>query len=72
MKYGTMTYVERGDGGVLMLKKNERVDDPNSGFYTLPGGKLEKNELGVRGRLESVIREVKEETGLILGDINLK
>ena len=55
-------------GKVLMLKKFEREDDPNSGFYTLPGGKLGDDERGQNsfGRLESAIRETEDETGLIL------
>lgn len=53
---------------VLMLSKFKRENDPNSGFCTLPGGKLEPNEKGknVQGRLESVIRENLDETGLKL------
>lgn len=56
------------DGKVLMIKKFERQNDPNSGFHTLPGGNLKDFERGTnpRGRLESAIRETKEETGLIL------
>ncbi len=49
-----------------MIRKNEREGDPNSGLYTLPGGKLKDSEKGLNpnGRLESVVREVLEETGL--------
>lgn len=67
MKYGTMSYL-CVSGKVLMLKKFKREDDPNSGFYTLPGGKLEDDERGQNsfGRLESAIRETEDETGLIL------
>ncbi|MDP2628894.1 MAG: NUDIX domain-containing protein [Nanoarchaeota archaeon] len=68
MKYGTMAYLNVG-GKVLLLKKFERNNDPNSGFWTLPGGKLEDFEKGIvnpRGRLESVIRETEDETGITL------
>ena len=54
---------------VLMIKKNVRENDPNSGYFTLPGGKLENSEKGLinsRGRLESVVREAKEEAGIDL------
>jgi ADP-ribose pyrophosphatase YjhB (NUDIX family) len=67
MLYGTIGYVVR-EGEVLMIKKNERANDPNSGFYALPGGKLELSEKGSNpsGRLENVVREVRDETGLVL------
>lgn len=67
MKYGTMTHLLFGNS-VLMIKKFERKNDPNSGYYTLPGGKLEDYEKGTNaiGRLEAAVRELKEETGLML------
>jgi len=68
MKYGTMVYLASGKN-VLMVKKGVRKDDPNSGYFTLPGGKLETEEKGLdcdKGRLKSVIRETKEETGIEL------
>ena len=67
MKYGTMTSLSV-DGRVLMIKKFERQNDPNSRFFTLPGGNLKDFERGANpfGRLESAIRETKEETGLTL------
>ena len=52
---------------VLMLKKGIRKGDPNSGYFTLPGGKLKDYEKGLnsfRGRVNSVIRETVEETGI--------
>jgi ADP-ribose pyrophosphatase YjhB (NUDIX family) len=67
MKYGTMIYLVSGNGNVSMIKKYEREDDPNSGYCTLPGGKLNNNEKGIYnvfGRLEGVIREMKEEIGI--------
>ena len=57
------------DKGILMLKKIERENDPNSGYCTLPGGKLENCEKGgdsLEGRVKSVIRETKDETGITL------
>ena len=65
--YGVLSYLSV-DEKVLMVKKPIREQDPNSGFYTLPGGKLEDDERGSnpRGRLESAIREMQQETGLTL------
>ena len=67
MKYGTMTFLSV-DEMVLMIKKTERQNDPNSGFFTLPGGNLKNFERGANptGRLESAIREIEEESGLTL------
>ena len=68
MKYGTMTYIVSKRGHVLMIKKGVRENDPNSGYFTLPGGKLEKDERGLmnpEGRLKSAIRETEDETGII-------
>ena len=67
MKYGTMAYIVSKNGNVLMIKKGERKGDPNSGYFTLPGGKLEKDEKGLgnpKGRSESAIRETIDETGI--------
>lgn len=64
MKYGNMVYIV-SDGKVLMIQKGKRENDPNSGYYTFPGGKLEDFEKGLvypMGRLESAVREPKEET----------
>lgn len=66
MKYGTMVYLV-SKGKVLMIKKYERKNDPNSGYFTLPGGKLEEDEKGLnnpKGRLKSAIRETIDETGI--------
>jgi len=68
MRYGTGGYVI-SDKGILMLRKPERKEDPNSGFCPIPGGKLEPSEKGLKnidGRVKSVIREVKNETGIIM------
>ena len=55
---------------ILMVKKKIRKNDPNSGLFTLPGGKLKDFEKGlnVMGRLKSAVRETEEETGLTLID----
>ncbi len=66
MKYGTMIYLFSSKK-VLMVKKGSRKGDPNSGYFTLPGGKLKDYEKGLnalKGRMNSVIRETMEETGL--------
>lgn len=65
MVYGVGFYL-RVNGKILMMKKGKRENDPNSGFYSLPGGKLDPPEKGTNpfGRLEAVIRETEEETGL--------
>jgi len=69
MLYGTMSYVVNRFGKILMIRKNMRENDPNSKFYTLPGGKLEPGEKGLKnpeGRLESGIRETEDETGITI------
>ncbi|MDP3965993.1 MAG: NUDIX domain-containing protein [archaeon] len=66
MKYGVLSYLPVNEN-VLMLKKSERKEDPNSGFYALPGGKLEPYEKNCKeGRLSAAVRETREETGLTL------
>lgn len=62
-----MMYLVSKNKNVSMIKKFERKNDPNSGYCTLPGGKLNNNEKGLQnplGRLKSAIREIKEEIGL--------
>lgn len=68
MRFGTMGYIHC-DKGILMLSKFKRKDDPNSGYHTLPGGKLELDEMGIYdplGRESSVKREVEKETGIFM------
>lgn len=68
MKYGTLSYIV-SDKGILMIKKNKREDDPNSGLFALPGGKLEDYERGLKnseGRLESAIRETIDEANITM------
>lgn len=69
MMYGVLAYLHPPNGKVLMIKKPEKELDPNSGLYTLPGGKLEDSEKGlhsIKGRLEAAVRETKQETGLTM------
>jgi 8-oxo-dGTP diphosphatase len=54
----TLCYAVR-DEHVLML---HRTKEPNLGLWTAPGGKLEWDESPV----ECVIREMREETGLLI------
>jgi len=66
MKYGTMLYLVFLNS-VLVLKKEARKGDPNSGYFSLPGGKLESYEKGLNhpnGRLEGALRELWQETGI--------
>ena len=48
------------NGKILLLKRNDRVTAGNR--WCMPGGKLERNETP----LQAVIREVEEETGIVL------
>lgn len=65
MNYATLNYI-LCDEGILMLRKCIREDDPNSGYCTIPGGKLKQYERGnnLQGRLECALRETEEETGI--------
>ncbi len=67
IKYGTLCYL-CVDGKVLMIHKDIREGDPNSGYYTPHGGKLKEFERkkGFIGILEGVVREMEEETGLTI------
>lgn len=66
IKYGTLCYL-CVDGKVLMIHKDVREGDPNSGYYSPPGGKLKDSERAtLMGKLEGVVREVEEETGLTI------
>lgn len=46
-------------GNVLLLKRNPKDSFPNT--WSLPGGKVDKNDKGLNG---TAIRETREETGL--------
>ena len=61
--YSTLCYIER-DQCFLMLYRNKKKNDPCEGKWVGVGGKFEAGETPD----ECLIREVKEETGLILTD----
>ena len=61
LKITTLCYIEQ-DGKWLMMNRNKKKDDYNSGKWIGVGGKLEGDETAD----ECLLREVYEETGLIL------
>lgn len=61
----TLCYIER-DGQYLMLYRNKKKNDLNEGKWVGIGGKAEDGETPD----ECAIREVYEETGLILEDLH--
>lgn len=63
MKKTTLCYI-RKDGQYLMLFRNKKEADPNEGKWLGIGGKFEVGETPE----ECLVREVREETGLILTD----
>jgi 8-oxo-dGTP pyrophosphatase MutT (NUDIX family) len=72
MMYGAMSYVEFEEN-VLMIEKVVRSGDPNSGYFTLPGGKLSDSEKSsLIGRLDCSVRETSEEGGVKLIEPFLK
>ncbi|MBN2259611.1 MAG: 8-oxo-dGTP diphosphatase [Clostridiales bacterium] len=65
MVLSSLCYI-RKDGKTLMLKRDKREKDFHKGKYNGVGGKFEKGETPE----ECLIREVFEETGLILNKFN--
>ena len=66
--YGALCYLNI-DGKVLLIHKPVREGDPNSGYSTLPGGKLKDEEMhSLEGKVKGIIREVKEETGIVISN----
>ena len=61
MRYTTLCYIEKDDK-YLMLHRNKKENDENAGKWIGIGGHIEKYE----SITECLIREVREETGLIL------
>ena len=57
----TLCYIEK-NGCFLMLYRNKKKDDPCEGKWVGVGGKFEPGET----KDECLLREVREETGLIL------
>lgn len=55
--------IRRSDGRVLLLKRSNH-EKVYPGCYTFPGGKVENNDTII----ETLIKEVKEECGLVLRD----
>ncbi|CAG9621893.1 NUDIX hydrolase [Sutcliffiella rhizosphaerae] len=60
----TMCFIKRKDTVLLLL----RTKDPNNGKWNGVGGKIEKDETP----LASVIRETREESGLIINDMTFR
>jgi 8-oxo-dGTP diphosphatase len=67
MKLATLCYV-RDRGKTLMLYRNKKENDVHKGKWNGLGGKLEAGE----SPEECAIREVKEESGLIVSDPDLR
>lgn len=63
----TMCYIEK-DGKYLMLHRNKKKNDPNHDLWLGIGGHFECGETPE----ECIMREVKEETGLIINGPKLK
>ena len=61
MKKTTLCYI-RKNGKLLLLFRNRKEHDPNEGKWVGIGGKFEEGETAE----ECLLREVKEETGLLL------
>lgn len=61
MKYSTCGYLEF-DGSYLMLLRNAKQNDVNSGKWIGVGGKFEPNETP----RQCMVREIREETGIVL------
>ena len=67
MTITTLCYIEK-NGCYLMLNRNKKKDDANSGKWLGVGGHLEKNETPN----ECILREVREETGIELNNVDFR
>ncbi len=67
MKLATLCYIKK-DGKTLMLHRNKKKNDMNSGKWIGLGGKIEDGETPE----ECAIREIKEESGLIAKNLIFK
>lgn len=67
MILSTLCYIEK-DGKYLMLHRTKKENDINKDKWLAIGGKFEDKE----SPEECVLREVKEETGLILNSCKLR
>lgn len=61
LKLGTLCYIEK-DNKILLLHRIKKEHDVHEGKWIGVGGKIEQGE----SPEECIIREVKEETGLII------
>lgn len=52
--------IHDGDGRLLLIK---RAHEPAAGLWSLPGGRVEQGESDTA----AVVRELREETGLLIG-----
>lgn len=67
MRLTTICYIEQ-DGNYLMLHRTKKENDQSHDKWLGVGGKFEKDE----SPDECILREVKEETGLILTSYQLR
>lgn len=67
MKLGTLCYIEK-DGKTLMLHRVKKENDIHEGNWIGLGGKIENGE----SPEECIIREVREESGLIINNPTLR
>lgn len=67
MKNTTLCYIKQNDK-YLMLHRTKKSDDPNEGKWIGIGGHIEEGE----SPEECVVREVREETGLILKEFRYR
>ncbi len=67
MKLATLCYIQK-DGKTLMLYRNKKENDYHEGKWNGLGGKFEPGE----SPEDCAIREIKEEAGLDVKNLNLK
>lgn len=67
MKLGTLCYIEK-DGKVLLLHRVKKENDIHEGNWIGLGGKIEEGE----SPEECIIREVREESGLLIQNPKLR
>ncbi len=61
--YAAVALIVDEDGNILVERRSEKLDDPWAGQFAFPGGHYDN---GDQDLLDTVIREVREETGLEL------